>query len=262
MESIESLLGGSLSGASADGAPADLLLARESHGLLAGVDHGTAAERQADEVNSERDQIGDVLGGDSSGGCEETSAESHNASVLRRGELIGVLREVANEVAKLGDGGESRLEHGNLLASLVIEVKQVVDGHEVGDPLPLVRSQLLDLITKSSRGALQESGETGIASTEDRLAEQRVLLSSLVTKKENVRHYDACMVCWIELIGVDDWIDLFVWRGIEEYVNPISGRLWWLVTEVVELLDMQTQTEGVELLDMQMQSEGVEVHCG
>lgn len=33
-------------------------------------------------------------------------------------------------------------------------------------------------------------------------------------------------------------------------MNPISGRLWWLVTEDVESLDMQMRTEGVE------------VHCG
>jgi hypothetical protein len=189
VEGVESLLSGSLGGASADGAPADLVLAIKDHGLLARVDHGTAAERQTNKVDSKRNQVGDVLGRNSGGGSEETGAESEHTSTLGRWELIGMLREVANEVAELSNGGESRLEHRNLLASLVVEVEQVVDGHEVGELLPLVRGQLLDLITESGRGALQEGGKTGIASTEDRLAEQRILLGGLIAEKENVRHY-------------------------------------------------------------------------
>jgi len=183
VEGIESLLSGGLGGTSADGAPADLVLAVKDHGLLASVDHGAAAERQTDKVDSKRNEVGDILGRDSGGSSEETSAESENTSALGAGELIGVLREVTNEVAELSDGGECRLEHGNLLASLVVEVEQVVDGHEVGELLPLVRSQLLDLITESGRCALQEGRKTGIASTEDRLAEQRVLLGGLVAEK-------------------------------------------------------------------------------
>ena len=52
---------------------------------------------------------------------------------------------------------------------------------------------MLDLIAEGSRSALQEGGQTGIASTEDSLAEQWVLLGGLIAKEENVGH-DGC--CW------------------------------------------------------------------
>jgi hypothetical protein len=87
---------------------------------------------------------------------KQTGAETDHASALRRGKLIRVLGEVANEVAQLSDGGEGRLEHGDLVTLLVVEVEQVVDGHEVGELLLLAGRQLLDLIAKGSRSALQE----------------------------------------------------------------------------------------------------------
>ena len=193
VESVEGLLGSRLGGAGADGAPAGLLLTSEDHGLLSRVDHGTAAERQADEVDRKRDEVRDILCRDSGSSRKETGAETDHASALRGWKLIRVLGEVTNEVAKLGDGGESSLEHGNLVTLLVVEIEQVVDGHEVGELLLLARRQLLDLIAEGSRSALQEGGQTGIASTEDSLAEQWVLLGGLIAKEENVGH-DGC--CW------------------------------------------------------------------
>ncbi|KAG9966747.1 hypothetical protein KCU61_g669, partial [Aureobasidium melanogenum] len=141
------------------------VLAQSSSGF---IDANTSAEGDADGLNTKSDELIKSSGGSDSGSGERSSAESKDASVGSRRKLASLLGEVSDVVAKLGDSDQGTLK-----------------GHEIRNGIALRARELGNFSTQSNDGALQEVENESILSSQDHLAEQRVLLGSLVAEKKN-----------------------------------------------------------------------------
>jgi hypothetical protein len=190
VESTQGILGGLLVDASDDGRPALLgheVLTQCGSGV---VDADTSAEGDTDSLNTKSDELIKRSGGSDGSSSEGSSAESKDASVGSRRKLASVLGEVTDVVTKLGDGDQGALEVRKLQTLLVVEVEQVVEGHEIWNGIALRARELGNLCAHGNDGTLQEVEDKSILGSQDHLTEQRVLLGGLIAEKKNVRHFD------------------------------------------------------------------------
>jgi hypothetical protein len=189
VESTQSLLGGLLVDTSDNGRPALLgheVLTQCGSGV---VDADTGAEGDANSLNTKSDELIERSGGSDGSSSEGSSAESKDASVGSRRKLASVLGEVTDVVTKLSDGDQRALKVRKLHSLLVVEVDQVVEGHEIRDSIALRARELGNLCAHGNDGALQEVEDKSILGSQDHLTEQRVLLGGLIAEKKNVRHF-------------------------------------------------------------------------
>lgn len=96
-----------------------------------------------------------------------------------------------NVMTELCNGDQSTVHLGELDAItrwFVISLDKVGNGQEVRDGVTLSARKVLDLLAEDNADSLKERLHQSILVAKDDLTEQRVLLSSLVAKKQNVRH--------------------------------------------------------------------------
>jgi hypothetical protein len=101
-------------------------------------------------------------------------------------------------MAKLRNSVQAALHLGKLRAFLVISLDQVGDGQKVRESIALGARELLDLLTQDNANTFKKGHDESILVAKNYLAEQRVLLGSLISKKQDVRH-----LAWAEL---EKWV--------------------------------------------------------
>lgn len=91
-----------------------------------------------------------------------------------------------NEMRELSDGHESALNLGNLETLLIVCFYEVVQVQEIGNGSALDFGESLDLLTQGETGTLEERRQQGVILAGDDLAQERILISGLIPKDEDV----------------------------------------------------------------------------
>lgn len=93
-------------------------------------------------------------------------------------------------MSKLRNSDEGALNLGNLDTLGEVGFDDVANGQEVGHSLATSPGKLANFLTDGNSGTLEESGDDSMVLALDELAEEMLLISGLITKKKNLRHFD------------------------------------------------------------------------